>query len=535
MSVDPRKYSFTNKCETEIEKQRTDFFNAGGKIGDLEILNDLGLGGVGQALRTLSSISDSIRTDGSSNTGVTNDDRYTTFLGKILGTARDAVNDGAQTILDSMGLGAAVGAVDRFNPGVANRAWGQAQSLYERIKDGNFQLSDIPSYLQDFQNLEQLARGIYTPAQGSQTNVSAEITVCDPSPYAMDLMPFYPKYKFLFMVEFVWNPVYAEHLKDLQTAFVIKNSTRPKVSVEHEEVNMYNFRTQVPKRTTHDQMSMRFYDDNWNQAMILWDAYHKIISPIANMNFSEVGANASGVFDQSGMDNTSFGTSKAYGVKTHDYSASFGVPADGNTKDAFKQINLFHLYREGRLLNVYQFYNPRLQSFNLDDVDMAEGSEGGEVELMFTYDSVHVTTGYDVSPNNTDNKWNVEDLSGSNRRATYPIVYNGGGVDTNCRKQDLNVAHASSTVTSINEQDDAQDAVNRVASTLVGQGSTIEGQVEYGELEVDGETIDQGDANQAAVQSNQIEGAIASAQTAASKLTNAGFGSWGDTIKRITG
>ena len=467
MAIDPRKYTIT-KCIRGPDSAKRDFFSDVGKVGNLEILNDVGLGKVGEGLRILGAASDVIRTGTRVIAGQEATKTYDTFVGKIMGTARDAVNEGAQAVLDAMGLGTAVGDVGRFAPEVANRAWGQAKDLYSRLKDGKLDWRDLPSLAQDFQNLESLARGIYTP-DGIGKTLGNNMTMCDPSPYATDLIAYAPKFKFLFVVEIEWNPTYAQHLKDIEAAFVIKSSSRPNVNVEYEDINMYNFKTQVPRRVMYQPMTMRFYDDNWNQAMILWNAYLKAISPISNMDFTDQGIAGSGVLEASAMDFKSMNTTSAYSVPTHDYAASYGLPNKPNEQDIFKQINLYHVYREGRLMNVYQFYNPRIENFVLDDVDMADGSSGNEVEISFKYDALNVTTGIDTNPITKDTKWDLESVSGSNGRAIYPIIFNGSEfASSNCINKDINIHGKSSGESRVTEAQESQ-SITSTADGLLGQ------------------------------------------------------------------
>jgi len=208
----------------------------------------------------------------------------------------------------------------------------------------------------------------------------------EPSNYATELIAYAPKYKYLFIVELEWKPSYAQQMKDIQAAFVIKNSTRPNVNVEYEDINMYNFRTSVPRRVTYQPMTMRFYDDNRNQSMIFWNAYLKAVSPISNMNFP-------GMFDESGMGFDSLNSASAYGFSTHNYSASYGPTNTPTEKNILAQINLYHIYKQGQLRNVYRFYNPKIENLVLDDVDMSDGSNGNEVEITFKYDALNVSTG----------------------------------------------------------------------------------------------------------------------------------------------
>lgn len=200
-----------------------------------------------------------------------------------------------------------------------------------------------------------------------------------------------PKYKFLFMVEFVFHPEY-QHLMSSEGRlkshfeFVIKNSTRPNVSFEHEEINMYNYWTKVPKRTVYEPMTMRFYDDIQNSAGTFYTNYMRAMSPIANegqdgnmilpQHYQERSLTQS-VISRDGVPNNTVG------------GASLGA-LNGDAANILLEIKLYHLYDWGNLLNVYHMYNPKITNLNLDDVDMAESGAGSELEIQFSYDGLFV-------------------------------------------------------------------------------------------------------------------------------------------------
>lgn len=200
-----------------------------------------------------------------------------------------------------------------------------------------------------------------------------------------------PKYKFLFMVEFVFHPEY-QHLMSSegrlksQFEFVVKNSTRPNVSFEHDEVNMYNYWTKVPKRTIYEPITMRFYDDIQNSASTFYTNYMRAMSPIANEgqdgnmvlpNHYQEHSLTQSVVSRTGTPNNTIG------------GASLGA-LNGDATNILLEIKLYHLYDWGKLLNVYHMYNPKITNLNLDDVDMAESGAGSELEIQFVYDGLYV-------------------------------------------------------------------------------------------------------------------------------------------------
>lgn len=414
--ADPRKLFSVATCEKGQKVQQTDtakrrdFFSGLGKVGDLEILNDIGYGKVGEGLRTIAKTSNSVRIGAIDPNSLGTDANAETYVYGECGINQNAATQVAQ-----------------FNPGVANRASGQAKSIFDKVKQGNFELSDIPETFSDLQNLSILIDGIYTDPKGT---TNREFAVCGASAYATDLISWAPKYKFLFVVQFEFTAPYREKLGDIQAAFVVKNSTRPNINFEYDEVNMYNYWTRIPKRTIYEPMTMRFYDDNKNQAMSLYNAYLQAMSPISSLPFDQMTEDARGILEAGSMDFSQLNQNQSW--PGHTYAASYGPTAGIDTMNIFKRITLFHVYNAGRLMNVYKFYNPKILTMELDDLDMAENGNGNEVSFQFAYDSVNIVTNYDV---NTTSPYNIANLSGLDYGATYPLRYVG---DTSSTTSDPN-------------------------------------------------------------------------------------------------
>jgi len=414
MAQDPRTY-YVKNCAAAQQSQisdatrRKEFFDKIRKVGDIEVLNDIGLGEISEGLRTLSKVSDSIRVGQST-----------------LPSGTDQGENGTNYVLETVGINpAAVETAKRLNPGVANRATGQAKAIYEKVKQGEFEANDIPETFSDLQNLSTLMSGIFTDSK--QTSSTREYEQCGASPYATDLISYAPKFQFLFIVQIEFNEGYTD-LGTLETAFVVKHSNRPTINFEYEDINMYNFWTKVPKKSVYEPITMRFYDDNWNQAMTFYNSYLKAMSPIANMDFPQSMENT-GVYERQSMAFSNINQSETWPgpTPTHSYASSYGPTNIDDQKDIIKRITLFHVYREGRLMNVYRFFNPRILNLTLDDLDMTQTGEGNEVSFQFSYDGLNILTGYPTNPE-TDKgfapDYNIEQLSGS-ANAKYPLKYHG--------------------------------------------------------------------------------------------------------------
>jgi hypothetical protein len=420
MAVDPRKtFMISNKAcpgRSGQEAKKKTFLDGLRNIGDLEILNQIGASKVGEGLRVLAGVSDTVRTGVSVVPGREGTPLFNSTLGSITGTAIDAVDAGATAVLSATGLGrAAIETAASINPSTANKAYGAAKQVFQRVKRGNFKVSDIPSAFEDLQDLETLMRGIFP---GGKSPATREKTLCGASPYAMDLISHAPKSKFMFIVQFDFHPEYRDWARiGNGLAFVVKESARPNVEFEYEEVNMYNHWTKVAKRTVYPPMNMKFYDDETNNANFFYTAYLRSMSPVANMK-SDNQMHLTNNYETHSMDfasevHNTFGGREAPATKQ--YAASLG-PLQGDAKTILSAIRLFHIFDYGRQLTAYNFYNPKITSFELDDLTMQDTGAGSEFGFNFAYDSLYVEPNYNLE--DAQAKYKLDEMTAG---GLYPI------------------------------------------------------------------------------------------------------------------
>lgn len=433
--ADPRNNIFSAKscvrAQMSQSSARSSVFDAIGKVGSVDAWNMTSASKIGQGLRTLQSVSDSVRTGCGSVPSV---------LGETVGGVLDA---GASWVLNNVGIAKPIiEAVQGINPGIANQAIGQAKQIYQQVKNGKFSAKDIPGAFQDFQNLERLMRNVYTPGG----NGDKLYTSCGASPYAVDLIARAPKYKFMYVAQFVFHDEY-KMFSDMDFAFMVKTADRPNIKYQMEDVNYYNFRSKVITKTSFDDITMTFYDDVTNTVDAFYAGYMKATVPVSNysdwsqmsqaeidgMTFDDATApltknnlrsassntpNTPMLPDLSQLSNASSGfsiqtpsltasqtpadvspdavgylngVSRRSTVPIQRRSASFGELVN-NKRTIIKEIRLFHIFEGGHFMNVYTFYNPRIISMSLDALDMAIGSEGSSMTLQFNYDGLFVDT-----------------------------------------------------------------------------------------------------------------------------------------------
>lgn len=399
MAQDPRHFLVKN-CSADINSrikkasQKKSFFNDARFLSGIE-----GTGDIGNGLRALVGTSDVIGGGGR-------------------GPLPDGSSDelGEDYVMDQVGINPRAARQNApLNPGVVNRGVGAAGQVWDKVKQGQYSnISDLPQAAADLTNLKAFTDSIFTP---SESNEQPDFVACQASPYAMDLIKRAPKYKFLFVVQFTFSEPYtswASRTRDF--AFVVKQSDRPDVQFEYDDVNMYNFKTKVIRKATYQPIGMRFYDDDTNEAMHFYNAYLRAVSPIANIGtVGEVEQ-----YEENGMDFSTLGQSAALEEPTYRYSGSVG-PLLNNAKTVLKEIKVYHVFGNGNQMNIYHFFNPKITELQLDELNMADNGDGNEVALQFSYDGLYVQPNQPVNPN-INSESNLKDLTNG---GNYPLRYVG--------------------------------------------------------------------------------------------------------------
>lgn len=182
----------------------------------------------------------------------------------------------------------------------------------------------------------------------------------------------YPKLKFNFTVQFVPRTmnIYQGNTKMEDMAFALKTASRPKPTINYQDINFYNFRTKVATSINYGEVSLSFYDDPNNRAHSLVVEYIRTVSPLYGKAQEE--ANTLDIYGQS-------------------LNAGIG-PLNTNRHGPMKSIIVTHYYHhsKGRKKVTYEYLNPKLLSADLDDLDMS-ASEVNLVTLNFTFDTFNAT------------------------------------------------------------------------------------------------------------------------------------------------
>lgn len=269
-----------------------------------------------------------------------------------------------------------------FNDGIAAGTF-----IADKLVAGTLEELDLPG------PIGSLASMAFIQHNYGRLPSLADVTTpeCSPTPYAMDLLAYAPKQNFMFMVEFIFQPDYKdlgfEHSDQTQTIkfqYLCRSFQRPDVTVEYEDVNMYNFRTKVAKKLTYAPVMMKLYDDNKNSTMEFAEKYLKAMSPIAN-----IAPDASGMMEYHGQ-NYGQGYKPRSGPTLPGGSGSYGGLVNNNST-ILRLINVYHVFAFGRKVNSYTLINPKIQRMVMSDFSMEE-QEPASLELELSYDSYFIQT-----------------------------------------------------------------------------------------------------------------------------------------------
>lgn len=222
---------------------------------------------------------------------------------------------------------------------------------------------------------------------GNPGNIS---TLTSPNYYAHDLIPYQPKIGYTYIAQMT---MYGEYQQDVPNTctFLIKKFDKPKTTIEYEEVNFYNFFSQVPKRTKFDSISFDLHNDIKNESMNFIVAYLRRVCPIFNQEHS-MG------FEENGMnfDNT---------------NSSYGLHTTTGSYNIIQSIKIFDIFNGNKTMDVYTFNNPKITNISMNDWNM-EVSETSTITTTIVYDNWYLNTG--VTPEIPTNTVGLSELIAAN-------------------------------------------------------------------------------------------------------------------------
>lgn len=315
--------------------------------------------------------------------------------------AGKTINAAARAVFGVAGINPNVVPPDPNNKTIYDRGMQAGEYLGGLIIAGAIEEAQLPGPIGDLSALAYWQQAFGELAEDI-TDPSCGITA-----YARDLIPYAPKFNYMFMVQITFQPDYADlgiqenHQMDNQEAikfqYLCRRFTRPTVRVEYEELNMYNFHTRAAKKTVYEPVTMRLYDDNKNSAMVFLEKYLKAKSPIAR-----IGKEQQDLYETRGMDFAPYEATKDQtgkiiqnGLLTNSSSSMGGLVNENRT--ILRRIDVYHIFNYGMRANLYSFLNPKILQFDISDFDMDEGIEPASIEFQIAYDSMHIQTDIDMS------------------------------------------------------------------------------------------------------------------------------------------
>lgn len=313
--------------------------------------------------------------------------------------AGQGINQVTQTVFETAGINPGLVPADPNGQNIYNNATQAAEFVGGQLLQGAMDKADLPG------PVGQLSALAFVQQQQAQrTPQELADPACGISAYARDLIKYAPKFNFMFMVNITFQPAYQhlgvqEHNKidpseEIQFKYLCKYFSRPNISVEYEDINMYNFRSKVATKVTYEPLTLRLYDDMKNSSLTFFEKYLKTRSPIARRH-----PNESNIYEQHGMnfDQQTAGSGSGPSSELQGGSGTLGglLPnpdGDGHSISIIKNIEVYQIFDYGRKINRYTFINPKITQFDLSDFDMENSTEPSYIEIQSAYDSMFIET-----------------------------------------------------------------------------------------------------------------------------------------------
>lgn len=343
----------------------------------------------------------------------------------IRGTA-PSIKAGANAVLGTVGINPNLLAPFGLNTNsIVNSGIATAENVFTEVTKGNFTSAGIGAAQAPLEALEAFLNN--QPSATSNETIDDRVKA-----YAVDraYSSIHPKFKFLYVIQFEFSKNFTSLKDDANfMAFAVRSASRPTVTVDYEDVNMYNFRTKVPKFSEYQPATMTFYDDQSNKTTSFYKKYIEALIPNAQMPQGTQDLYETNSFNFDSRSGTTFNSSSLQALPT-----LAGQSGDNNI---IKSIKLFHIWNWGQSLNIYHYFNPKISEINIGDLDM-DSQEVSEIEIQFSYDGLYIET---VSNRNDNKPISLDPASEDSNnyditklttlpglQTPHPIQYNGKGL-----------------------------------------------------------------------------------------------------------
>lgn len=297
----------------------------------------------------------------------------------------DEVDSDVKWVLGQLGIDSqTLFKVGQRNPGLAAQGTSASQTIFGKVISGIFGNVDIPIFQPLFENIYQQGVEFYKPP-------APPLKVYEVSHYSDDVWKLAPKYKFLFVVQFTFNPPYFQDYDvPKRFAFLVQQSTRPSVKYHAESVNYYNFRTSMTTKAEFEDMKMSFIDAGDNSAMAFYKGYLQAMSPVTNYSTAEQAHD----LESQGMNTTITNDARVPGMTTTIPTISRNSGSTGHLaneqKTILQSVRVYQIYNYGKKANVFSFFNPRILTLELDELGMDKDDGPSMLNLQFNYETMYI-------------------------------------------------------------------------------------------------------------------------------------------------
>lgn len=224
-------------------------------------------------------------------------------------------------------------------------------------------------------------KGLSEASASQRAGITSEDPNGDRESYAQLLAKWHPKLPFLFIVQFEFNSAFKglAQQNTVEFAVMVNKCDRPGYQINHDEVNMYNFKTHVPKSVTFPPIKMQFLDDVTSATMNFLIGYMRLISPITGLSTDD----SRNRLEQGSFDYAQQSLSSSYFFSDNESSTSISI---------LKNINIYHVTNGGKNMDKYTLIRPRIQEINFSDLTM-ETTSASVADLTINFDSVYTEPG----------------------------------------------------------------------------------------------------------------------------------------------
>ena len=323
--------------------------------------------------------------------------------------------DGIGGVVDHFGVKPFLDITSSVNFEMAGITKSKLANISNKVRAGNLKFTDVDDIAKDLSSMTKYAQNIFssngTPQEEGEACICED--VFNPAKYIAD--HYFPKYSSWFCVEFEFTDGYKANITPLPTfAFLCTKATRPTIKFDIEEVNKYNQKVFVQKRSEYDPLDLTFIDDDKNVTHTNFETMLRLLVP--NMNLSsapklsdvmaftdpndaglaQVQSDTNELLD--GIDTSSVNQLRSNtkqltnGFQTYAGSiAPYYEPI--MTKQGFyiKQINVYQVYRWGNFVNKFSYFNPIMASCAFSEIN-SSGETESSISTSFRYGSMTIST-----------------------------------------------------------------------------------------------------------------------------------------------